>query len=57
MIVVERNFHGKKVSIEVGRVAKQAGGAAMVRCGDSLVLVTVCIGAKKDGDFLLLTII
>lgn len=55
-IIVERQFHGRKFVIETGRVAKQAGGSALVRCGDSVVLVTACGGAKKDGDFLPLTI-
>jgi polyribonucleotide nucleotidyltransferase len=31
---------GKTISLETGRLAKQAGGAVMVRCGDSMVLVT-----------------
>ena len=31
---------GKELSIEVGRMAKQADGAVVVRYGDSMVLVT-----------------
>ncbi|MBM3745804.1 MAG: polyribonucleotide nucleotidyltransferase [Acidobacteria bacterium] len=30
------------LSLETGRVAKQAGGAVVVRCGDSVVLATAC---------------
>lgn len=48
---------GKELSIETGKMAKQADGAVIVRYGDSMVLVTAC-GAKnaKDGvDFLPLT--
>jgi len=30
------------LSLETGRVAKQAGGAVLVRCGDSVVLATAC---------------
>lgn len=56
MFVVEKTIHGRTISIEAGRVAKQAGGSALVRCGDSVVLVTACRGPKKDGDFLPLTI-
>jgi polyribonucleotide nucleotidyltransferase len=56
MYVVEREFHGRKISFESGRIAKQASGAVVVRAGDTVVLVTACMGAKKDGDFLPLTI-
>ena len=35
---------GKEFSIEVGRMAKQADGAVVVRFGDSMVLVTA-VGA------------
>lgn len=56
MHIVELDFHGRKVSIETGRIAKQAGGAALVRSGDSMVLVTACMGPDKQGDFLPLTI-
>jgi polyribonucleotide nucleotidyltransferase len=57
MILIEREFHGRKLSIETGRIAKQAGGAALVRYGDSMVLVTVCSGPERPGiDFLPLTI-
>jgi polyribonucleotide nucleotidyltransferase len=31
---------GKTISLETGRLAKQANGAVLVRCGDSMVLVT-----------------
>jgi polyribonucleotide nucleotidyltransferase len=56
MIRIERDFHGEKISIESGRIAKQAGGSVLVRYGDSIVMVTACSGADKDGDFLPLTI-
>lgn len=56
MILLERDFHGKKISMETGRVAKQAGGAVIVRYGDSMVLVTACMGDERDGDFFPLTI-
>lgn len=56
MFIVEKEFHGKKISVETGRIARQAGGAVMVRSGDSMVLVTACKGSEKDGDFLPLTI-
>ncbi len=56
MITVERVIGGKKISIETGRVAKQAGGSVIVRSGDSMVLVTACLGKEAPGDFLPLVI-
>ena len=38
MKIVERDFHGRKLSIEVGRLAKQASGSALIRYGDTVVL-------------------
>jgi polyribonucleotide nucleotidyltransferase len=32
--------------LETGQVAKQAGGAVMVKCGDSVVLATACAAAE-----------
>lgn len=45
------------MTFEVGRVAKQAGGSALVRWGDSVVLVTACASkeAKSGADFFPLT--
>jgi len=44
--------------LETGKLAKQAGGAVMVRFGDSVVLVTACRAASpREGiDFLPLTV-
>lgn len=56
MFVVEREFHGKTLRIESGRIAKQAGGSALVTYGESVVLVTACYGAEKDVDFFPLTV-
>lgn len=49
---------GKEITIETGEVAKQARGSVLVRCGDTVVLVTVCISHEpKPGiDFLPLTV-
>jgi polyribonucleotide nucleotidyltransferase len=46
------------LSIETGRLAKQADGAAVVRYGDTIVLVTACHAATpREGiDFLPLTV-
>src|SRR6187431_3120254 len=48
----------KTLSFETGKLAKQAGGAVMVRFGDSVVLVTACRAASpREGiDFLPLTV-
>lgn len=37
----EIEIGGRKLTLETGRLAKQASGAVMVRCGDTLVLTTV----------------
>jgi len=52
------DYYGKKLTIETGRLAKQASGAALVTLGDTVVLVTV-VGAQtaREGvDFLPLTV-
>ena len=43
---VEIDLHGSKVSIETGKIAKQANGSVVVRSGDSVVLVTACTAEK-----------
>jgi polyribonucleotide nucleotidyltransferase len=49
---------GKELSIEVGRMAKQADGAVVVRYGDSMVLVTAVAsaGVRPGIDFMPLTV-
>ena len=46
------------LSIETGKLAKQANGSVLVRFGDSVVLVTACYaGTERQGiDFLPLTV-
>ena len=45
------------LSIETGRLAKQADGSVVVRYGDTMILVTaVSAKEKKDVDFLPLTV-
>ncbi|MBV8809745.1 MAG: polyribonucleotide nucleotidyltransferase [Acidobacteriaceae bacterium] len=43
---VEIDLYGSKVSIETGKVAKQANGSVIVRSGDSVLLVTACAAEK-----------
>jgi polyribonucleotide nucleotidyltransferase len=53
----EISFGGKTMSLETGRLAKQADGAVIVRLGDTMVLVTACAdaNAREGVDFLPLT--
>jgi len=53
----EISVGGRKISIETGRMAKQADGAVVVRSGDAVVLVSACAAANpRDVDFLPLTV-
>ena len=55
---VEAEICGKIISIETGKLAKQASGSIVVRCGGTMVLVTA-VAAKEnrpDAGFLPLTI-
>ena len=42
----EVEFGGKKISLETGKVARQADGAIIATCGETVVLATA-VGAKK----------
>lgn len=53
---LEIDFHGSKVCIEAGRIARQAGGAVLVSAGDTVVLVTACLGKDRDADFFPLSV-
>ena len=55
---VEFELDGKTVSLESGRLAKQAGGSVVVRCGDTQVLVAATSAAEpREGiDFFPLTV-
>jgi polyribonucleotide nucleotidyltransferase len=45
-----------QISFETGKLAKQAGGAVVVRAGDTMVLCTATVGSLRDVDFLPLTV-
>jgi polyribonucleotide nucleotidyltransferase len=47
---------GVEISFETGKLAKQAGGAVVVRQGDTMVLCTATAGNPRDVDFLPLTV-
>ncbi len=54
---VEREIGGKMLSIEVGKLARQASGAATVRYGDTILLGTVVTAPPRPGiDFFPLTV-
>jgi polyribonucleotide nucleotidyltransferase len=55
---IELDFHGRPLSIEIGRLAKQADGAALVQYGETVVLVTAVAARdlKLDTDFFPLTV-
>ena len=54
----EIEINGKKITLETGKIARQADGAIIATCGETVVIATV-VGAKKlrDGqDFFPLTV-
>ncbi len=54
---VSMEVGGKKITLETGRLAKQADGSVLVTSGDNMVLVTV-VSSKKESalDFFPLTV-
>jgi polyribonucleotide nucleotidyltransferase len=58
MTTRELALGGNTLRFETGKLAKQAGGAVVVRYGDSVVLVTACraANAREGIDFLPLTV-
>lgn len=56
-IVLEKTISDRTISMETGRMAKQADGAVIVRCGDTMVLVTAVVTkeVREGTDFLPLT--
>ncbi len=54
----EIEISGKKISLETGKIARQADGAIIAQCGETVVLATV-VGAKKvnpDMDYFPLSV-
>ncbi|HVH39887.1 MAG TPA: polyribonucleotide nucleotidyltransferase [Gemmatimonadaceae bacterium] len=45
---IERTFAGRPLSIETGRMAKQAAGSALVTFGETMVLAAVTVSDKKS---------
>jgi polyribonucleotide nucleotidyltransferase len=53
---VSADIGDSQISFETGKLAKQAGGAVVVRAGDTMVLCTATVGNLRDVDFLPLTV-
>ena len=58
MLQFKTEIAGREIIIETGKVAQQANGSVMVRCGETVLLVTATASKKpREGvDFLPLTI-
>jgi len=56
-IVLEKTISDRTISLETGCMAKQADGSVIIRCGDTMVLVTAVVTkeAREGADFLPLT--
>lgn len=55
--IYEMMFHGRKIVVESGELAKQADGAVLVRYGDTAVLATAVAGNNpKDIDYFPLSV-
>jgi polyribonucleotide nucleotidyltransferase len=55
--IVTIEIGGRNLSLEMGKMAKQANGAVVARYGDTVVLVSACMSNKaNDRDFLPLTV-
>lgn len=52
------DINGHTITFETGKIARQASGSVVVRCGDTMVLATCCASPKPlpDIDFLPLKI-
>ncbi|MFI0435271.1 MAG: polyribonucleotide nucleotidyltransferase [Parachlamydiaceae bacterium] len=48
------NIQGQEISFETGKIARQAGGAVVVRSGDTMVFASACAAPNQDPatDFL-----
>lgn len=55
--VFKTELANRSLTIEIGQLAKQANGAALVRYGDTVVLSTAVASKEpREGDFFLLTV-
>src|SRR5215467_863043 len=56
--LVEVDLGGRTITLETGKIAKQANGAVVVRSGDAVVLVSACMAdqPKPNAGFFPLTV-
>ena len=56
--VFELDFHGRKIVVEQGELAKQATGSVLVRYNDTVILTAVVVGKTANllSDFFPLTV-
>lgn len=47
---VSVNVDGKEITFETGKIARQAGGAVLVRLGDTLVFNSACAASEPAAD-------
>lgn len=47
---ISREIGGRTLSIETGKIARQADGAVVVRYGDTVVLVTAVVAGPRPGE-------
>jgi len=51
-VTLSKDFQGRTLTLETGRMAKLAQGSALVTLGETTILVTCCIGDSREGmDF------
>ncbi|MEO6446255.1 MAG: polyribonucleotide nucleotidyltransferase [Gemmatimonadaceae bacterium] len=48
MQLLEKNFAGRRLTIETGRMAKQAAGSAVVTFGETMVLAAVTVSENRS---------
>jgi polyribonucleotide nucleotidyltransferase len=46
--MIERSFAGRRLTLETGRMAKQAAGSVLIRHGDTMVLAAVTVSDKQS---------
>ena len=57
VVTVEREIAGRQLKIETGRLAKQAAGSVLLTYGETVVLVGVVTGPRREGiDWFPLTV-
>jgi polyribonucleotide nucleotidyltransferase len=56
--IISVQIGGREITFETGKIARQAAGAVIVRCGDTIILSTACAAPNPDhaADFLPLRI-